>query len=102
MSDLLKPAGIPDNWIERPSRKLGGKVYINPINRNDCVRVMPANLASRYPTQRQPYVIDQTADTGTSTAIPSLVRGPATGPRRTSPTAPSGFGGSRMSADVRA
>jgi hypothetical protein len=57
--DLPKPDGIPDNWIERPTRKEGGKVYINPDNPNDCVRVMPGDPHSPIPSQRGPYVVDQ-------------------------------------------
>ena len=56
---LPKPQGIPDNWIERPTRKKGGTTYINPDNRNDLVRVMPGDPNSRYLWQRGPYVIDQ-------------------------------------------
>jgi hypothetical protein len=56
---LPKPAGIPDNWIEKPARKTGGMIYINPDNRNDLVRIMPGDPKSRYPWQRVSYVIDQ-------------------------------------------
>ncbi|MDB5492107.1 MAG: sugar-binding protein [Micavibrio sp.] len=54
-----KPVGIPSNWIEKPSGKNGGMQYINPMNSNDRVRVMPADLESPYPHQHVPYVIDQ-------------------------------------------
>jgi hypothetical protein len=59
MPDLPKPEGIPDNWIEKPTRKLGGMEYINPDNPNDRVRVMPGDPSSPNPSQRQPYVVDQ-------------------------------------------
>jgi hypothetical protein len=59
MPDLPKPEGIPDNWIERPSDKRGGKEYVNPDNPNDRVRVMPADPSSPYRSQRRLYVIDQ-------------------------------------------
>jgi hypothetical protein len=59
MSDLPKPGGIPDNRMEKPSDKRGGKEYINPSNRNDRARVMPADPDSRHPEQRRPCVIDQ-------------------------------------------
>ena len=54
-----KPAGIPDNWIEKPSKKGGGTEYVNPDDPNDRVRVMPGDRNSPYPHQREPYVIDQ-------------------------------------------
>jgi hypothetical protein len=56
---LPKPAGIPDNWIEKPTRIEGGMEYINPSNPNDRVRVMPGDPNSRNVCQRRPYVIDQ-------------------------------------------
>ena len=54
MSDLPKPAGIPDNWIEKPTDTPGGKEYVNPEDPNDRVRVMPGNPNSPYPNQRRP------------------------------------------------
>jgi hypothetical protein len=59
MPALLKPAGIPDNWMASPTRKGGGTVYTNPDNPNDLVRVMPGDPNSPHPTRRGPYVIDQ-------------------------------------------
>ena len=59
MPDLLKPEGIPDNWIEKPTVAPGGMEYVNPDNPNDRVRIMLGNPNSRYSNQRQPYVIDQ-------------------------------------------
>ena len=59
MPDLPKPEGIPDDWIEKPSGKRGGKVYINPDKPNDRVRVMPGDASSPHPTQQKPYVVDQ-------------------------------------------
>lgn len=58
MPDLPKPEGIPDYWIEKPTAAPGGKVYINPEDPNDRVRVMPGNPNSEYANQRRPYVID--------------------------------------------
>ncbi|HTT81317.1 MAG TPA: hypothetical protein VMF86_16720 [Stellaceae bacterium] len=58
-SVLPKPEGIPDNWIQRPTRTGGGMEYVNPRNPNDRVRVMPGNPNSRYANQRRPYVVDQ-------------------------------------------
>jgi hypothetical protein len=58
-TDLPKPEGIPDNWIEKPSQKGGGKEYINPENPNDRVRVMPGDPSSPNESQRRPYVTDQ-------------------------------------------
>jgi len=48
--NLPKPAGIPDEWIEKPTDEPGGKQYVNPENPNDRVRVMPGNPDSPYPT----------------------------------------------------
>jgi hypothetical protein len=56
---LPKPEGIPDNWIEKPTDKRGGKEYVNPNNSNDRVRVMPGDPDSPHPIQQSPYVIDQ-------------------------------------------
>ena len=74
---LPKPEGIPDNWIERPTRTLGGMEYINPNNPNDRVRVMPGNPASRYPSQQRAYVIDQSG--GYRDVDGRLISGPALG-----------------------
>jgi hypothetical protein len=56
---LPKPAGIPDDWIVRPTEKGGGTAYVNPANPNDRVRVMPGDPDSPFPMRRVPYVIDQ-------------------------------------------
>ena len=56
---LPKPEGIPDNWIEKPTRAPGGREYINPNNPNDRVRVMAGDPNSPYLHQQSPYVIDQ-------------------------------------------
>lgn len=58
-NSVPKPAGIPDNWIEKPSAKGGGTEWINPTNPNDRVRVMPGNPSSDYKEQQGPYVKDQ-------------------------------------------
>jgi hypothetical protein len=60
-----KPAGIPDNWIERPTDKNGGTEWVNPDNPNDRARVMPGNPDSPYPHQQGPYVSIKMADTAT-------------------------------------
>jgi len=59
MPALPKPHGIPDNWIERPTRRAGGREYINPDNPNDRVRIMPGDPNSPNPSQRRSYVVDQ-------------------------------------------
>jgi hypothetical protein len=74
---LPKPAGIPDNWIEKPTRTQGGMEYVNPVDPNDRVRIMPGNLQSRYPSQRRPYVIDQCG--GYRDVNGNPVRGPSPG-----------------------
>jgi RHS repeat-associated protein len=52
----LKPKGIPQDWICKPSRKGGGVQYINPINPHDRIRVMPGNPHSPNLKQQNPYV----------------------------------------------
>ena len=54
---VVKPSGIPDNWISKPA-KGNGKIYHNPNNRNDFVRVMEGNPNSSFPAQQKPYVIN--------------------------------------------
>jgi hypothetical protein len=75
--ELPRPEGIPDHWIEKPTETPGGKVYINPDDPNDRVRVMPGNPSSRYPSQQKPYVIDQSG--GFRDVDGNLISGPAPG-----------------------
>jgi RHS repeat-associated protein len=37
----VRPAGVPDTWIGKKSKKGGGTVYINPENAHERVRSMP-------------------------------------------------------------
>ena len=53
-----KPAGVPDNWREEPTKGDGGRQWVNPDNPGDRVRVMPGNPDSPNPGQREPYVRD--------------------------------------------
>ena len=75
--DLPKPAGIPDNWIQKPTRVPGGREYINPSNPNDRVRVMPGDPNSPNPQQREPYVVDQNG--GFRDVNGALIPGPRPG-----------------------
>ncbi len=59
---VLKPAGIPDHWIERPSRKKGGMKWSDPNNGNNAVRSMPGDPDSPFPHQQIPYIKDQNGD----------------------------------------
>jgi hypothetical protein len=77
---LPRPPGIPDNWIEKPTRTPGGIEYINPNNPNDRVRIMPGDPNNRYPSQRHPYVIDQSG--GFRDVDGNLIRGLAPGETR--------------------
>jgi hypothetical protein len=79
-SQLPKPAGIPDNWVEKPTRIEGGMEYINPSNPNDRVRVMPGDPGSRYVSQRRPYVIDQNGSYRDVNGSPILGPAPARTP----------------------
>lgn len=56
---VTKPEGIPDHWIEVPSRKSGGTIWFNPDNPNQRVRVMPGDPNSPYPHRQYPYVVHQ-------------------------------------------
>ena len=51
-----RPAGVPDNWIETPTRTPGGVQWTDPNNPGNYVRVMPGNPNSPYPNSQQPYV----------------------------------------------
>ena len=53
-----KPAGVPDNWREEPTKGDGGRQWVNPDNPGDRVRVAPGNPDSPNPGQREPYVRD--------------------------------------------
>lgn len=55
---VRKPDGIPDNWVEQPTRDGSGREWINPENSHDRIRSMPGDPASPNPAQRQPYVRD--------------------------------------------
>ena len=56
---VFKPDGIPDHWIEKPTRKKGGMQWSDPSNQNNSVRSMPADPDSIYPHQQVPYIVDQ-------------------------------------------
>jgi hypothetical protein len=51
-----RPEGVPEDWVEKPSKKGGGTVWQNPSNPHDSVRDMPGNPDSPNPAQRRPYV----------------------------------------------
>ena len=53
-----KPAGVPDNWRQEPTKADGGRQWVNPDSPGDRVRVMPGNPDSPNPGQREPYVRD--------------------------------------------
>jgi RHS repeat-associated protein len=57
-SALPKPAGIPDHWVEMPTKGDSGRQWVNPDNNGDRVRVMPGDPNSSNPAQREPYVRD--------------------------------------------
>jgi hypothetical protein len=58
-SALPRPAGIPKDWVARPTRGPGGTQYYNPKNPNENVRVMPGNPNSPYPNSQAPYARQQ-------------------------------------------
>jgi hypothetical protein len=58
-SNVVKPAGIPNDWVEKPTRKKGGAQWFDPNNSNNVVRSMPADPNSPYSHQQVPYTIDQ-------------------------------------------
>ena len=55
-----RPQGVPSNWRQTPSKNGDGMRYVNPLNNNDIIRVMPGKPLSRYPSQREPYIVRQT------------------------------------------
>jgi RHS repeat-associated protein len=55
---MPRPEGVPDNWVERPTRDGEGRQWVNPDNEGDRVRAMPGNPQSPNPAQREPYVRD--------------------------------------------
>lgn len=54
--ESTRPGGIPDDWVEEPSKKGGGSRFHKPGNRHNSARVMPGNPNSPNPAQRDPYV----------------------------------------------
>ena len=50
-----RPAGLPPEWIEEPTKKNGGMKWTNPNNSNESVRAMPGNPSSPFETSRAPY-----------------------------------------------
>jgi RHS repeat-associated protein len=61
---MTRPAGLPPEWISRPTDGAGGTQWYNPNNPNQTVRVMPGDPSSPYPNSQRPYV-RQTDSSGT-------------------------------------
>ncbi len=60
-----RPAGIPQNCHIQLSERGGGMIYLKKgttLNQYFHVRVMPGNPKAKYPSQRQPYVVQRRAD----------------------------------------
>jgi len=53
------PVGIPKDWIEKTSKKSGGREWVNPKNPHDRVRAMPPDPKNDWPEKRVPNVTDQ-------------------------------------------
>ena len=51
-----RPKGIPDNYITKFSEKVGGIIYVDPLNSHNAVRVMPGQIHSPNKYQQRPYV----------------------------------------------
>jgi hypothetical protein len=51
-----KPEGIPEDWVEKTSKFGGGKIWQDPENPGNSVRVMPGNPNSPFPNSQAPYV----------------------------------------------
>ncbi|MGX2029945.1 PKD domain-containing protein [Methylocaldum gracile] len=49
------PAGLPPDWILKPTKKGGGLQCINPNNPHERFRFMPGNPNSPNPAQQKPY-----------------------------------------------
>jgi RHS repeat-associated protein len=53
----VRPAGVPADWIAKPSKTGGGTRFVDPKNPHNSVRVMPGDDPnSPFPNSRQPYV----------------------------------------------
>ena len=53
-----RPSGVPEDWIERPTNKGGGREWVDPDNRDNRVRSYPGDPNNSNPAQREPYVRD--------------------------------------------
>jgi len=53
---VRRPRGVPDDWVERPSKTGGGKRWVDPNNPHNSVRSMPGDPNSPYSNSREPYV----------------------------------------------
>jgi hypothetical protein len=78
--NVVKPAGIPTTWIEKPADKNGGVRWTDPNNSSNFVRAMPGDPASRYPHQQVPYVIRQNGSFRDVNGDPILGSDPAKTP----------------------
>jgi hypothetical protein len=54
--DAPRPAGVPEDWVAKPSKIGGGTRFVDPQNPHNSVRVMPGDPNSPYPNSQQPYV----------------------------------------------
>ena len=54
-----RPAGIPENFVVRITKKGGGIEYFDPLNPGASVRVMPGKPHSPNPSQKAPYVVHE-------------------------------------------
>ena len=52
-----RPHGIPDNFRIKLSNTGAGMKYIDPVNENAYIRVMPGKPHSPNPCQQKPYVV---------------------------------------------
>jgi hypothetical protein len=55
-NDTPRPKGVPEHWTETPTKKSGGKEYVDPANPHNRVRSYPGNPKSPNPSQKGPYV----------------------------------------------
>jgi HK97 family phage portal protein len=51
-----RPAGVPEDWIQSPTKGPGGIQFTDPNNSGTYVRVMPGDPDSEFPNSQAPYV----------------------------------------------
>ena len=56
-ASVRRPKGVPEHWIEKPSKKGTGIKYVDPDNARNDVRSMPGNPNHPHESSKRPYVM---------------------------------------------